>query len=125
MQSQRLAYSFFSRSQSCLIICIDISTGSPLADYFISPKEAHMNITGLLIALLIGAVAGFLAGQIMKGRGFGILGNIIVGILGALVFGFLFGNFNLLNSAILNEIAGGTIGAVILLFVISLIKKAT
>ncbi|MBX3421873.1 MAG: GlsB/YeaQ/YmgE family stress response membrane protein [Pirellulaceae bacterium] len=84
-----------------------------------------MNISGLLIALLIGAAAGFLAGQIMKGRGFGILGNIVVGILGALVFGFLFGSLNLFNSAILNQIAGGTIGAVILLFVIGLIKKAT
>ena len=84
-----------------------------------------MNITGLLVALLIGAVAGFLAGQIMKGSGFGLVGNIIVGILGALVFGFLFGNFNLLNSEILNEIAGGTLGAVILLFLISLVKKTT
>jgi uncharacterized membrane protein YeaQ/YmgE (transglycosylase-associated protein family) len=84
-----------------------------------------VNITGLLIALLIGAIAGFLAGQIVKGRGFGLLGNIIVGILGALLFGALFGSFNLLNSAMLNEIAGGTIGAVILLFIISLFKKAT
>jgi len=83
-----------------------------------------MNITGLLVALLIGAIAGFLAGQIMKGRGFGVVGNIIVGILGAITFGFLFGNFNLLNSEILNEIVGGTIGAVILLFIIGLIKKA-
>ena len=84
-----------------------------------------MNVTGLIIALLVGAVAGFLSGQIVKGRGFGIVGNIVVGILGALIFGFLFGNFNLLNSPILNEIAGGTIGAVILLVVISFIKKAT
>ena len=84
-----------------------------------------MNITGLIIALLVGAVAGFLSGQIIKGRGFGLVGNIVVGILGALIFGFLFGNFNLLNSPILNEIAGGTIGAVILLVVISFIKKAT
>ena len=83
-----------------------------------------MDITGLLIALGIGAIAGFLAGQIMKGRGFGLLGNIIVGILGAVIFGALFGNFNLLNSPMLNEIAGGTIGAVILMVVISLIKKA-
>ena len=83
-----------------------------------------MNITGLVIALLIGAVAGFLAGQIAKGHGFGLIGNIIVGILGALVFGFLFGNFNLLSSPILNEIAGGTIGAVVLLFLIGLIRKA-
>jgi uncharacterized membrane protein YeaQ/YmgE (transglycosylase-associated protein family) len=84
-----------------------------------------MNITGLLIALAIGAVAGFLAGKIMKGRGFGLIGNIIVGIVGAAIFGFLFGNFNLLNSAMLNEIAGGTIGAIILLFIIGLVKKAT
>jgi uncharacterized membrane protein YeaQ/YmgE (transglycosylase-associated protein family) len=84
-----------------------------------------MDITGLLVALLIGAIAGLLAGLIMKGRGFGLLGNIIVGILGALVFGFLFGNFNLLNSEVLNEIAGGTIGAVVLLFVISVLKRAT
>lgn len=84
-----------------------------------------MNITGLLVALLIGAIAGFLAGQIVKGHGLGMLGNIIVGILGALIFGFLFGNFNLINSPILNEIVGGTIGAVILLLLIGFIKRAT
>lgn len=84
-----------------------------------------MNLTGLLVALLIGAVAGFLAGQIVKGHGFGLVGNIIVGVVGALVFSFVFGNFNLLHSPILNEIAGGTIGAMILLFLIGLIRKAT
>lgn len=84
-----------------------------------------MDLTGLLIALVIGAVAGFLAGQIVKGHGFGLLGNIIVGIVGALVFGALFGNFNLLNAPMLNEIAGGTIGAVVLLFLIGLIRKAS
>ena len=83
------------------------------------------NIWGLLIAIAIGAIAGFLAGQIVKGHGFGLVGNIIVGILGALVFGFIFGNFNLLSSPLLNEIIGGTIGAVLLLFVIGLFKKAT
>jgi len=83
-----------------------------------------MNITGLLVALLIGAVAGFLAGQIVKGRGFGVAGNIVVGILGSLIFGALFGGINLLNSPILNEIAGGTIGAVILLIAIGVLRKA-
>lgn len=79
---------------------------------------------GLIVALIIGAVAGFLAGQLMKGRGFGLLGNIVVGIVGAWVFGALFGNFSLFSSALLNQIAGGTIGAAVLLFVIGLIKKA-
>ena len=65
-----------------------------------------MDLTGLLIALLIGAIAGFLAGQIIKGHGFGIVGNIIVGIVGALIFGFLFGNFNLLNSPMLKRDCG-------------------
>lgn len=83
-----------------------------------------MNLTGLLIALLVGAVAGFLAGQIVKGHGFGLVGNIVVGLLGALLFGALFGNFNLLSSPILNEIVGGTLGAVILLFVIGILKRA-
>jgi uncharacterized membrane protein YeaQ/YmgE (transglycosylase-associated protein family) len=73
-----------------------------------------MNIPGLLIALLIGAICGWLAGQLVKGGGFG-----------AVLFGFLFGNFNLLSSPMLNEIAGGTIGAVILLLIISFVKKAT
>lgn len=80
---------------------------------------------GLLIALLIGAVAGFLAGQIVRGHGFGLIGNIIVGIVGALLFGFLFGNFSLLGDGILNEIAGGTIGAVVLLLLIGFFKKIT
>jgi uncharacterized membrane protein YeaQ/YmgE (transglycosylase-associated protein family) len=83
------------------------------------------DLWGLLVALVIGAIAGFLAGQTVKGHGFGTLGNIVVGILGAAVFGFLFGNFNLLNAPLVNEIVGGTIGAVILLFVIGLFKKAT
>jgi uncharacterized membrane protein YeaQ/YmgE (transglycosylase-associated protein family) len=83
-----------------------------------------MNIAGLLIALVIGGVAGFLAGQIVKGHGLGLVGNIVVGIVGALLFGLLFGSFNLLSSPILNEIAGGTIGAVILLVLIGFIRKA-
>lgn len=50
-----------------------------------------MDVTGLLIFLAIGAVAGWLAGTLMKGGGFGLLGNIVIGIIGAVVGGFVFG----------------------------------
>lgn len=83
-----------------------------------------MDIVGLLIALLIGAVCGFLAGKIVKGHGFGPIGNIIVGIVGSLLFGWLFGKFGLFGAPMVNEIAGGTIGAVILLLVVGVIRKA-
>jgi uncharacterized membrane protein YeaQ/YmgE (transglycosylase-associated protein family) len=49
-----------------------------------------MELTALLVILIIGAVAGWLAGQIVKGYGFGLAGNIVVGIVGALIAGFLF-----------------------------------
>ena len=52
------------------------------------------NLYGLLIALLVGAIAGYLAGQIVKGHGFGTVGNIIVVIVGSLLFGVLFGSIN-------------------------------
>ena len=82
-------------------------------------------VVPMLVTLVIGAIAGWLAGQIMKGRGLGLIGNIIVGIVGALIFGYLFGSLNLIGNAFIDSILGGTIGAVILLFAIGLIKKAT
>lgn len=78
---------------------------------------------GILVALLIGGIAGFLAGLIMEGRGFGIIGNIIVGCIGSLIFSLLFGSFAWPSEGFISYVLGGTIGAVILLFVIGLIKK--
>jgi uncharacterized membrane protein YeaQ/YmgE (transglycosylase-associated protein family) len=86
---------------------------------------AVINVVPLIVACVIGGVAGFLAGQIVKGHGFGVLGNIIVGVVGSLIFGYLFGSLNLLGNAFVDSILGGTIGAVILLFLIGLIKKAS
>lgn len=83
-----------------------------------------LNGNGLIVALVIGAVCGFLAGQIVRGHGFGCLGNIVVGVLGAVLFGWIFGNFNLFGSPFINEIAGGTIGAVGLLLIIGLFTKS-
>ena len=61
-----------------------------------------MTLTGVIIFLLIGAVAGWLAGVIMRGGGFGLVGNIVVGIIGSLIGGWLFG--------LLGIGAGGLIG---------------
>ena len=79
----------------------------------------------ILLTCVIGAVCGFLAGQIMKGRGFGLVGNMIVGIVGAALFSFLFGSLALVDMPYVNEIAGGTLGSLILLGLISLFKKAS
>ncbi len=73
--------------------------------------------------ILLGAVAGWLAGQITKGGGFGLLGNIIVGILGAVIGGWLAGALGIWSSSLLGELLIATGGAVVLLFLIGLIKK--
>jgi uncharacterized membrane protein YeaQ/YmgE (transglycosylase-associated protein family) len=83
-----------------------------------------MDPIAIIIMLAIGAVAGWLAGQIIKGGGFGLIGNIIVGILGAIVAGFLFPSF-LPFSGLVGQIVSATVGAIVLLFVIGLVKRAT
>jgi uncharacterized membrane protein YeaQ/YmgE (transglycosylase-associated protein family) len=84
-----------------------------------------MDLTGLLIFLAIGAVAGWLAGVLMKGGGFGLLGDIIVGIIGAVVGGALFGLLGLqAGGGLVGSIVTATVGAVVLLLIVRLIKKA-
>ncbi|MEL6979125.1 MAG: GlsB/YeaQ/YmgE family stress response membrane protein [Pseudomonadota bacterium] len=77
---------------------------------------------GLIIMLAIGAVAGWLAGLIMKGGGSGLIGNIIIGVVGAVIAGFLFPGL-LPISGLLGQIASATLGAVLLLFVLGLIRR--
>jgi uncharacterized membrane protein YeaQ/YmgE (transglycosylase-associated protein family) len=73
----------------------------------------------------VGLVAGWLAGQFVKGGGFGLIGDIIVGIVGALIAGWLFPRLGIsLGAGILGAIISATIGAVILLVIIRLIKRA-
>ncbi len=79
---------------------------------------------GLLYALLIGALAGWLAGKIMKGGGFGTLLNIILGIVGGVVGNWLFGTLGVhIGSGIVGDVITGVIGAVAILFVAGLFKK--
>jgi uncharacterized membrane protein YeaQ/YmgE (transglycosylase-associated protein family) len=86
--------------------------------------EGAMDLQGLIILLIVGAIAGWLAGVIMKGYGFGLIGNIIVGILGAVIAGWLLPYFHIyIGAGIIGAIINAVIGAVILLFVIGLIKR--
>jgi uncharacterized membrane protein YeaQ/YmgE (transglycosylase-associated protein family) len=79
----------------------------------------------LFIFLAIGALAGWLAGTIMRGGGFGLLGDIVVGIVGAEVGGYLFGLIGIsLGAGLLDPFITATFGAMALLFVIRLIKRA-
>jgi uncharacterized membrane protein YeaQ/YmgE (transglycosylase-associated protein family) len=79
---------------------------------------------GLLWFLIIGAIVGWLAGQFMKGSGFGLLGDIIVGVIGAFLGGWLFGKLGIWpGGGLLGSLIVAFIGAIILLFLVRLIKR--
>ena len=82
-----------------------------------------MDLTALLIFLAIGAVAGWLAGVIMKGGGFGIVADIIIGIIGAVVGGFVFGLLGISANGLIGSIITATVGAIVLLFIVRMFKK--
>jgi len=75
-----------------------------------------MDIISLIIFLAVGALAGWLAGNITKGSGFGFMGNIIVGIVGAVLGGFIFALFGITTGGLFGAIIMATIGAVLLLY---------
>jgi uncharacterized membrane protein YeaQ/YmgE (transglycosylase-associated protein family) len=83
-------------------------------------------LTGIIIACVIGAIAGWLAGLLVQGTGFGLVGDIVVGILGALIAGFLFPVLGItltLGGGVLGAIILAFIGAVILLVIVRLFKQ--
>jgi uncharacterized membrane protein YeaQ/YmgE (transglycosylase-associated protein family) len=83
-----------------------------------------MQVEPLLILLVIGAVAGWLAGVIVEGYGFGLLGNIAVGIVGAVVGGWLLPQLGLLPGGNLTgQLISATAGAVVLLLLISFVRR--
>jgi uncharacterized membrane protein YeaQ/YmgE (transglycosylase-associated protein family) len=84
-----------------------------------------MSLETILIWLLIGAVAGWLAGLVVKGGGYGLVGDIIVGIIGAFVGGWLFGMAGIsLGGGIVGTVLAATVGAIVLLLVIRVLKRA-
>jgi uncharacterized membrane protein YeaQ/YmgE (transglycosylase-associated protein family) len=84
-----------------------------------------MEAESIVIWLVVGAVAGWLAGMIVKGGGFGLIGDIVVGIVGAVIAGWLLPFLHInIGSGIIASIIDAVIGAVILLVVLRLIKRA-
>ena len=84
-----------------------------------------MTLENLLILALVGAIAGWLAALVMKGRGLGMLGNIVIGILGAFVGAWVLGKLGIsIGGGLLGQILRAFVGAVILLFLIGLIRRA-
>jgi uncharacterized membrane protein YeaQ/YmgE (transglycosylase-associated protein family) len=80
---------------------------------------------GIIAALVIGAIAGWLAGLIVRGAGFGLVGNMVIGIIGALVASWVLPQLHIeLASGTLGAILDATVGAVIILVILSLVKRA-
>ena len=83
-----------------------------------------MTLETLIIWLIVGAVAGWLAGLIVKGYGFGLIGNIVVGIVGAFIAGFLLPRLGIMiGGGMVAAIINAVIGAVILLVIIGLFRR--
>jgi uncharacterized membrane protein YeaQ/YmgE (transglycosylase-associated protein family) len=85
-----------------------------------------VDLTSLIIFLLVGLVAGWLAGKLIRGGGFGIIGDMVIGVLGAIIGGFLLptvGLTHLVTIPIINQIVVATIGAVILLVLLRLLRR--
>lgn len=82
-----------------------------------------MESVSLVVFLIIGMIAGWAAGNIMKGRGFGVVGNMVIGIIGAVLGGFLFNLLGISTGGFIGSLITATVGAIILLYVIGLLKK--
>ncbi|MCA1496221.1 GlsB/YeaQ/YmgE family stress response membrane protein [Bradyrhizobium sp. NBAIM14] len=83
----------------------------------------YISNEGLLVVLFVGLVAGWLAGKIVRGAGFGLIGDIVIGICGALVASLLFPKLGIrLGTGLISQIVYSAIGAVILLLVVRLVR---
>jgi len=84
-----------------------------------------MSVNGLIWFLLIGLIAGWLAGKVMRGGGFGVIGDMIVGIIGALLGGWLFGKLGIsAGGGLIGAIITAFVGAVVLILLLRLIRRA-
>ena len=80
-----------------------------------------MNTQAWIVFGVVGLLAGFLAGRILKGSGFGAFGNLIIGVLGALVGGFLFSLLGMRPTNLIGDVATATAGSIVLIFLLSFV----
>ena len=84
-----------------------------------------MSVTALIWILVVGLIAGWLAGKVMRGAGYGVVGDMIIGVVGALIGGWLFGKLGIgLGGGLLGQIIVAFVGAVILIFILRLLRRA-
>jgi uncharacterized membrane protein YeaQ/YmgE (transglycosylase-associated protein family) len=83
----------------------------------------YLSSEGLLVILFVGLIAGWLAGKIVRGAGFGIIGDIIIGIAGAFIASWLFPKLGIaIGTGLVREIIYSAIGAIVLLLIVRLIR---
>ena len=84
---------------------------------------SNMGTQNLILFLVVGLVAGWLAGKIMKGAGLGLVGDLVVGVIGSFIGVWVFGLLGLSAGGILGLLVASVVGALLLLFVLRLVKK--
>jgi uncharacterized membrane protein YeaQ/YmgE (transglycosylase-associated protein family) len=84
---------------------------------------SHLGSQNLILFLLVGLAAGWLAGKIMKGSGLGLVADLVVGVIGAFIGVWLFGQLGITAGGILGLLVASVVGALLLLYVLRLIKK--
>jgi uncharacterized membrane protein YeaQ/YmgE (transglycosylase-associated protein family) len=84
--------------------------------------EIAFHPEGFIVWIVIGLIAGWLAGKIMKGSGYGILGDIMLGLIGSVVGGFVVGLFMVGNAGFVGSIVVAVIGACLLIFLVRVIS---
>jgi uncharacterized membrane protein YeaQ/YmgE (transglycosylase-associated protein family) len=86
----------------------------------------HMSNESLLVIIIVGVVAGWLAGQLVRGTGFGLIGDLLVGIVGAFIGNWMLPRLGIqLGAGVVSSIVNATLGAVALLLVIGLVRGIT
>ncbi len=78
----------------------------------------------LIYLLFVGLIAGWLAGKIMKGSGYGVLGDIVLGVVGAMIGGHVLGWMGIFAYGLIGSICTAVVGAMLLIFLVRLLKKA-